>query len=416
MLRDWQVLFTSNRNVRLFLIVWALIAFAYFGVQGVLLNLYLLRLGFDTPFIGSLIASGQLAWALAALPAGAIGKRVGLRAALMAGNALVALGVALVLLVERLPQNEWTVWLYSGWILSWIGAALVTVNSIPFLMYASTAAARNHAFAAQGAVIALLGFVGSVVAGFLPGMFAGWLGRSLDQPAPYVYPLWLVVLAHLLCIGAWALTRPVTAPANSIAAGFAPVPLGLFVLFGGVMFLLTAGEGCVRAFFNIYLDQGLRLPTAPIGLIYGSSQLLPVLAALAAPKLLNRWGASRVLALTSAGASLATLPLAMFAHWLPASLGFVGLSTMLAINSPSRSIFSQEAVAPRWHATTSAIATLGQGLGWSGTAAAGGYLIPLIGFNGLFWISALLSLAAGLLMWGYIRARLGTHAPASRPG
>src|SRR5580765_7290642 len=121
MLRDWQVLFTSNRNVRLFLIVWGLIAFAYFGVQGVLLNLYLLRLGFDTPFIGSLIASGQLAWALAALPAGAIGKRVGLRAALMVGNALVALGVALVLLVERLPQSEWTVWLYLGWILSWIG-------------------------------------------------------------------------------------------------------------------------------------------------------------------------------------------------------------------------------------------------------------------------------------------------------
>src|SRR4029453_16949911 len=100
---DWRVLISFNRNIRLCLIAWALIGFGYFGVQGVLLNLYLLRLGFDTRFIGSLIASGQLVWGLAALPAGAIGRRMGLRAALIASAALNALGNVLLLMVERLP-------------------------------------------------------------------------------------------------------------------------------------------------------------------------------------------------------------------------------------------------------------------------------------------------------------------------
>lgn len=404
MLREWRVLFIFERDVRLFLIAWALAAFGYFGVQGVLLNLYLLRLGFDTQFIGSLIASGQLVWALAALPAGFIGRRFALRAALIAGSAMAALGTGLLLIVQALPKNEWAAWLYFAWILSWVGAALLTVNSIPYLLHVSTPATRNHAFAAQGAVIALMGFVGSLVAGFLPGLFAAWLGRSLDQPAPYWYPLWLVPLAHLLCVAAWAMVRPVKIAPSSGTVESAPMPLGLFVFLGLVIFLLTAGEGSVRAFFNVYLDKGLQLPTAPIGVIFGISQLLPVFMALAAPQLLGRWGSPAVVALTGAGAGLACLPLALFAHWVPASLGFVGLLGMLAINGPSRSIFSQEVVTPRWRATTSAIATIGQGLGWASTAVAGGYLIPHIGFSGLFWISALLSSLAAILMWGHIRA------------
>ena len=410
MFRDWRVLFTFNRNVRLFLLAWALIAFGYFGVQGVLLNLYLLRLGFDTQFIGSLIASGQIAWALAALPAGAIGRRFGLRTALIIGSAISALGIGFLLIVEWLPKNDWAAWLYFAWILTWLGAALLTVNSIPYLLHMSTAEERNHAFVAQGAVIALLGFVGSVVAGFLPGVFADWIASALDQPAPYWYPLWLVPLVHLLCVVIWAKAQPVHLVKDSDSLEAAPMPLGIFVFLGLVVFLQTAGEGSVRAFFNVYLDQALQMPTTQIGAIFGIGQLVPVFISLIAPTLLSRWGAARVLALTSLGAGLVTLPLALFQHWIPATFGFVGLLSMLAINAPSRSIFSQEIVPPRWRTTTSAIATIGIGLGWASTALVGGYLIPRAGFSGLFWIGALLAFVAAVLLWGYNRSRLGHSA------
>jgi len=411
MFRDWRVLFTFNRNIRLFLTAWALLAFAYFGMQGVLLNLYLLRLGFDTQFIGSLIASGQIVWALAALPAGMIGQRMGLRGALITGYILSMLGNTFLLMVEGLPGNALTAGLYFAWILSWLGAALISVNSIPYLLQVSTAEERNHAFVAQGAVIAIMGFLGSIVAGFLPDIFAAWLGSSLDQPAPYWYPLCLVPIAYLAGAIAWIKAEPVNLIKDSEQLESAPIPMGLFVFLGIVVFLQTAGEGSVRAFFNVYLDKALQMPAAQIGVIFGVGQLLPVFLSLIIPSIFARWGIPRVLAITSAGAGLLSLPLAIFQHWIPAAFGFVGLLCMLAINAPARNIFSQEIVTPRWRTTTSAITTVGIGLGWSSTALAGGYLIPRIGFSGLFWIGALLAFVAAILLWGFIRSHSEHKTP-----
>src|SRR5260221_12419149 len=64
-----------NRSIHLWLLAFAAAGFTYFGVQAVLFNLYLLRLGFEPQFIGLLIGSGQLVFALAALPSGELGRR-----------------------------------------------------------------------------------------------------------------------------------------------------------------------------------------------------------------------------------------------------------------------------------------------------------------------------------------------------
>ena len=52
MFGGWRILFSFNRNIWLYLLAWGLVAFGYMGVQGVLLNLYLLRLGYEVEFIG----------------------------------------------------------------------------------------------------------------------------------------------------------------------------------------------------------------------------------------------------------------------------------------------------------------------------------------------------------------------------
>jgi hypothetical protein len=48
----------------------ALVGSVSMGLQAVLLNLYLLRLGFEAPYIGLLAGLGQPVWAAAALSAG----------------------------------------------------------------------------------------------------------------------------------------------------------------------------------------------------------------------------------------------------------------------------------------------------------------------------------------------------------
>jgi len=403
MLNDWRILRTFNRGIWLFLLAWALMAFSYFGIQGVLLNLYLLRLGFGPEFIGLLIASGQIIWAVMALPAGAIGARMGLRAALITGSVLLTLGMGMLLMVEAFPRSVWAIWLFGCWMLLWVGAALNTVNSIPYLMNVSAAAERNHAFSAQGAVIGLMAFVGSLVAGLLPGLVIAWRGGSLDEPAPYRYALWLAPLVYALGVLVWAGAPHVKLAGEAETLSPSTKPLRLFVFFGLVVFLLTASEGAVRAFFNVYLDQALHVPTAQIGTILGVGQLLPVFIVLITPQLLGRWGTSLTLFVTTAGAGLAMLPLATLAHWVPASLGFLGVMSMLAVNGPARNIFSQEIVLPRWRTTTSAIGTIGLALGWASMAAVGGYLIVHVGFGGLFFVGAVLAFASAILWATFAR-------------
>ena len=48
--------------------------------------------------------------------------------------------------------------------------------------------------------------------------------------------------------------------------------------------------------------------------------------------------------------------------------------------------------------------TAGVGFGWAGSAVVGGSLVGIVGFNGLFYLSAALTLTAGMITCGYQRA------------
>lgn len=403
MVRAWEVLRAFNRDTRIFLLVCALDAFGYFGIQNVLFNLYLLRLGFRLEFIGLLIASGQLIWAIAALPAGLAGRYLESRTTMILAFVLAALGMGLVLLVETLPPSLWTPWLLACWAVLWVGTALYSVNSPPYLMQVTTPETRPYAFAAQGMMLAFMGFAGSFVAGLLPGVVAG-IGGSLEQAAPYRIALWAAPVAYLLCALLWARTRPVQVVQPVAEAAAAPKPLGLFVFLVLLVFLQTASEGALLNFFTVYLDTQLGVSTERIGAIVGTGQLLSVAGVVAVPHLLLRSGAPLTLKWTTIGIGLAMVPLALLPQWLPAAIGFASVSALSAINGPVRNVLSQELVVSQWRSTTSAMLTIGLALGWASAAAIGGYLIAQAGFDKLFLISAGMALVAVLLLWAYPRA------------
>src|SRR5690349_14332565 len=124
----WQALRAFSPSLRRFLISFPIAVSVPFGIAAVLMNLYLLRLGFDVRFIGFLNALGQLVWATAAIPAGMLSIRVGLRNGMMLGQGLFGLGLALVLLVEFQPEPLWSAWLIGGQAVMMLGAAFITVN------------------------------------------------------------------------------------------------------------------------------------------------------------------------------------------------------------------------------------------------------------------------------------------------
>jgi hypothetical protein len=406
-----------NRDVKLYLAGSGLGSFAYFGVMGVLFNLYLMRLGFGPEFIGLLIGSGQLLWAVMALPASAIGMRIGLTRALVLAEALAAVGFSLVLLVERLPRPLWAGWLIGVWMIVWLGAALLTVNGVPFVMAVTSSAERAHAFSLHMALSALLGFAGSLVAGWLPGALAGWMGIPLDDPAPYRLALWIAPLGFALAgVLFWAI-RPVAVVSkedNRVQRSGAPI--GLFIFFTAMVFLGALGGGAMRAFFNLYLDSELNVTTAQIGAAMAFAQLLPVVVALLTPLVLARLGSGMTQVATAVLSALCIALMGFIPHWIVATAALMGIQATIAMIGPARNLFGQEIVSARWRTTIAALATVGLALAWAAAAAFGGYAIAIVGFSTFFLACSALTLASALIQFVYVwrTNSAGALAPLSQ--
>jgi MFS family permease len=171
----------------------------------------------------------------------------------------------------------------------------------------------------------------------------------------------------------------------------------------------------LATFFNVYLDEGLGTPTALIGALAATAQLLSVPAALAAPLLIVRWGEARAIFRGIMGMALFVLPLALVPHWTVAGFGFISSAACFSITVGPMRLYSQELVAPRWRATMASSFMMGAGLAFSAVSLAGGYVIVAFGYETLFLGAMGLMAASGLLFWALFRVPRGKLPPKPCP-
>ena len=411
-----------GRDLRLFLIAAALVALAWDGVRTVIFNLYLLRLGYGPDFVGLVSAVGAFAFALLCPLAGALGTRWGSRKMIVAGLGMMAAGFCLLPLAESLVLSLRTGWLLGTTILTYLGLALYLVNDPPFMMGATGARERNHAFSFHSALLPLTAFGGSLLGGVLPGILASQLGVSLTDTTPYRLTLWLAALfllpaAPVLLLRARSTGGP-EAPAPAVEpAGTASTraPIGLILVIALFMALRFGGRGPVVTFFNVYMDDGLGISTALIGVLSATALLVSVPAALLAPLMVARQGNTRTILGGMIGMALLTLPLALIPRWPAAGLAYISSSAMFAVTVGPLRLFTQELVAPRWQATISSAFMLGSGVAFAALSLAGGYTIVTLGYRALFLAAAGLVVAAILVFQFYFRVPRGEMARRTLP-
>ena len=405
-----QNLRAFSPSLRRFLVTVALVAAAMFGINAVLFNLFLIRLGFTPAYIGLLAGLGQLAWAAAALPAGFVSRRIGLRRSIEGGLLLLGLATALTLGVERLPRPYWEGWLLGCQVVLNVGVALATVHVPPYIMAVTEERERPHAFAVFAALIPAAALAGSLLAGSLPGLFAAGLDLSLATPAPYRLALWLSPLLCFLCI--LPLQRadrgyigPHGGEGGLGTAGASRPPYGLFAFWAVVVFAAAIGEGAVRTFYNVYLDTTLHAGPAAIGSVMGVAQILPIAAALTLPLILARWGTGRTYAAANGGMALCLAALALATSLWPAAAAYIAIIALLTLGGASRDMLGQELVPPHWRTTSQGVAMIGMALGGAAAAVAGGLLVDRIGFGALFLAGVASSTIAAALLIAYPRTR-----------
>ncbi|MGQ9555826.1 MAG: MFS transporter [Anaerolineae bacterium] len=398
-----------NRNVRLLFVAKALLWLGGYGMWMVLFNLYLLRLGFGPEFIGLANACGLLGEAAIALPSSEIGRRCTSRRAMILGQVVCLVSFAALGFAWLLPHELRAGWLLVNCLLSSLGIAITLVNMTPFLMGATSREECNHAFSVFSAITTASGFLGALVGGLLPGLFASLMGETLAQPGPYgmalfVAALFLIPSTFALVAaqepraeGTCATAEPKPEPAGG--RFYERAPYGLIALMTLAVLVRTLGDGTASIFWNVYFDEGLHLPTALIGTISAVGQLVAIPVALGTPLLAARFGNARTYALSVLGMALCILPLAFAPTWQVAAAGFVGMMALFSVAMPAATVYQQSLVPLRWRATMSGAVSMAFTLGWGITALAGGYVIETLGYRSLFLGGAAIVTLSVALFW-----------------
>lgn len=394
-----------NRNVRIFILSALLLGFAFFGIYAVLLNLYLLRLGYGPTVVGLVNGMGFVAYAVFSLPAGALGARYGTRRMLQVGFVLAAAGTGLLPAAQFLSGNLQVAWIAVAYTITSMGLDAYFVNSNPFMLQSTTPRERMYLYSLRVGMSPIAAFVGALVGGLLPGT----LVKLLPITDTASFALALLVAAVALLIGVVALfnTEATAAPAEeqdspqvTVRSPTTALPVLVITIMGFVIMLRIASEGAQRTFFNVYLDEILAMPTAQIGMLAACGQLVGGFAALMSPYFARRWGLEPVIVWASLGMALSTVAFALIPHWAGAAIGYAGLVSFTYIQRPCSLRHTMEVVPARWRETAAGVANMVAGIGWGTMGFAGGFLVSIYGYQSFFLASAALTgISAVLFFW-----------------
>ncbi len=404
-MRDyWDNIRLFSRNIRFFLLATAVHGFVFFGIYSLLLNLYLLRLGYGAQFIGVVNGLGPLMLALFSLPAGAISHRWGGRRVMLGGYLVTAVCLGALPLSSGLPEAMRQPWIAAIYALTWTAGAFIIVNFSPYLMLWTGDQERNYAFAIQSALFPVAGFVGSFFGGLLPVIFANLADVTLDSPIPYRNALLVAAAIDLLAavaiwrtdeVGGTAVSTQTNQESNT------PPPYRLIFLFTLVFLLTVFGEWTMRIYFNVYLDSVLSVHTTLIGTL-SAGALFMGLFALLSPKAAARWGRKGVVFIGLMGVFVAFLPLIFIELWFAVGLGYMILIGSVSLSNPTLLVFSQSVVEPRWRNTIASSMAMSIGLGVALTSFGGGYIIAAVGYQPLFMLGAMAGLIGAGIVWRFL--------------
>jgi MFS family permease len=413
-----------NQQTRRYFMTIVAMGFVIDGVYAVLLNLYMVRLGYDTRFIGQVNSVGLLIFALVSLPAGILGARWTSSRMLRLGVGGTLAGTFLLPLAEYTPPGWQENWLIATYALILTGFSLFFVNGAPFLMRVVERDKRNDAFAVQTALLSLAAFAGSLFGGTIPGFIARLFDVTLDDPQPYRYALLIVALVILAAFLIVLTIAPESGEDSdespergdqpgmpSQSSGFTRAAVILIGVMSLIRFLQVAGLATTSVFFNVYLDTQYALPLSTIGTIASLGRLIAVPMVLLAPWLIRRGSTGSVAMWASLATALCLLPVALAPNWWTAGIGYISALSMTNLRFAAFIVYILMLVPKHQQPVMVGAGETAAGFSFAFMALSGGYIAALSGFRELFLLGATLSGLGTFIFWLHLRrARARTTA------
>lgn len=371
-----------RRNARLYLVNTIMGGMA-FGVFILLLNFYVLSLGYDVALAGRLQAVTSSVALAAALPAGYVVDRLGRKKSLLYSNLGTALGL-LGMVIWRSPGAFFGLSALLG-----LSQSLMGVSMGPFLMENSGQEERTYLFSFNAGLGMLAQFLGSWLGGRLPG----WLGAlgGVEATSSTAYGWSMAVVAAIFFVGLvplLLLRSQDRGPSHreGEATPFAYLRrnarmLGKLVLPG---LTTSLGAGLLMPFLNVFFRSVHGKTDSTIGTLFAVGALGMGVGLLVAPPLADRWGKIRVVVI-SQGLSIPFLALLGFApwYWLSA-VSYLVRATLMNMSFPVYDAFVMEHVKEEARAMAASLVNISWNLGWAFMPGISGWLQLRYGFTPLF--------------------------------
>ncbi len=383
-------------NARVYLLSEVIIGLA-FSAYMLIFNLYIVSRGFPRSFLGELQSLPNLISLFGAVPAGMLVDSIGRKRALLLANVLQTFG-ALGIVASPGPN-----WLRLSMITFGISQSLWMVSSAPFLMENSTEEERNTLFSAHFGLTTLVGFVGTLVGGYLPTFFGGLQNVDIESPAAYGTTLAVTVALSALSLIPLLMIREQPRQFAAPLRSFLPWRNLQNPGMAGRIFLpqivISMGAAILIPYMNLFFKETYPISDKTLGTLFAVSSVITGVATLASPVLAARWGRIRALVLTQ----LASVPFLLLigfsgVFWV-SGISFWVRAALMNMGNPLYSAFAMEQFAEGERATVSGLMGMSWNIGWTVGPFLSGYMQaqPNIGFPPIFVITCSLYIAASIL-------------------
>jgi MFS family permease len=394
--RYWRRLRSFSPNARLYLLSIVVTGLS-FSIYMLIFNLYVNSSGYPRSFLGELQSMPNLIALLCALPAGVLVDAIGRKPALILAN--VGQTAALLGIVVS-PAAGWLRLSMIGFGLS---QSLWMVSSAPFMMENSTEKERDVLFSANFGLQTLVGFVGTLLGGYLPTWWGGILGVGVESPRAYAATLGVTVVLSALALVPVLIIQEQPRSAGAKARSVWPwrniQDKGLVARIFVPNIIISMGAAILIPYMNLFFKETFGIRDTVLGPVFAVSSVITGTATLAAPLLAGRWGRIRALVITQ----LVSIPFLL-------SIGFSGIfwvsavafwvrAALMNMSNPLYNAFAMEQVAERERATVSGLIGMSWNIGWTIGPFVSGYMQanPNIGFKPIFVITCTLYVAASIL-------------------
>ena len=406
-----------NRQVLLFLCHSLLFHIGLLGIADILLNFYLVSIGYDSGVISLLQALPRLSGFLIGLPVGLAANRAGNRRVMIVSTCGIAFCIAATALVPTLFLIALSRFFWGAF----FGAGQVVKP--PFMMTLTPPGEHTAQFSYHNLVSMMAVALGSALGGFIPTLASRVFsieahGGLRPEAMPAAYQAAIVIAALAVLLSVLPLLR---LPSYSARAASAKshrrqvIPWLKIVRLAFPLFVFGLSGGLTFPFFNLFFRDQFGMADSAVGSVIGLGWLVMGLAPLLNPFWEARLG--RTLALTGlmAASAVAFAGLGL-ARGIVAAVIFYAMA--IGLRNTMQPLFQpllMDSLASSFHNIASSVGLALWNIGWFGATLCFGLLQSAFGHSHIMLIVAFLVLLNGVSIYAVHRRPTKKRTGATRP-